>query len=467
MTSGFIGKDFLLQSSLAQEIYNVHVKGLPIADYHNHLSVKDLSEDRKWNDIGELWVASDPYKHRAMRLCGVEERLISGDATTREKFNAWCKVFQKTAGGPLFHWSLCELKNVFGVDLMPSEETADRIWDECNAKLALPEYSTLGIMKFWNCRRLTTSDDLCDDITIHPLATKAAGSIEITPSLRADSIIGFGGAAFGSWLKKLSPEQDITSLSEYLQAVRTRLDVFDASACRLADHALDNGFSFELCTAETAESIFKKVITGTSLCANETVQLKSFVLRFLGEEYSRRGWVMQLHIGAERFTSSRLRKLAGAAGGYASIGHCCDIRSLCSFMDSLDGDGCLPKTILYTLNPADNAALATLTGSYSEDGVQAKIIFGPAWWYNDHKFGMEEQLKALSSYSLLPTFIGMTTDSRNILSFSRHDYFRRILCNFLAEQAVRGELPSDPQWLGQIAGDIAYRNAEEWVYNSK
>lgn len=465
--SHFITEDFLLQSPLARQLYRDYVQGLPIVDYHNHLSASDLAADRKWADIGELWVAGDPYKHRAMRLCGVEERCISGPASTREKFDAWCRIFHKTAGGPLFHWSLLELRNIFGIEELPSAQTAQSIWDRCNRLLQTPDFSTLAIMRKWNCKRLTTSDDIVDNISVHRAATAVAGDIEITPSLRADSTLAFQSPAFDKLLDKLSATRAIRTLEDYLAAIDERLDAFDHSACRLADHALDNGWRFSLCEAPKAAQHFAKVLCGQSLSAEEAVELKSFVLFHLAQQYARRGWIMQLHIGAERFTSSRLRSLAGAAGGYASLGHSCDIRSLCSLLDKLDQCGQLPKTLLYTLNPADNAALAVLTGSFSQDGVSAKLIFGPAWWYNDHKMGMEEQLRTLASYSLLPTFIGMTTDSRNILSFSRHDYFRRILCNMLADLALKGELPSQADFLGPIAADIAYHNAEQWVYQNK
>ena len=447
MKTDFINNDFLLESPLARTLYHEYVEGLPIADYHNHLVPSELASDRRFDDIGQLWVASDPYKHRAMRLHGECESVITGPATTREKFEAWARTLPQTLGNPLFHWSAMEMKNVFGLDEMPDAECASRVWDACNERLKEAEFSTMGILRGFGVKVLSTSDDLLDDVTVH---SSVKGDIKVTPSLRADSITGFGEA----WLEKLGSP---STLEAFLAAVDARLDEFGANGCRVADHALDDGWRFVLTDAETAAKLYE---------AGEyaDIRLKSHVLGHLASEYARRGWAMLLHIGAQRFTNSRLRTLVGPAGGYASIGNTCDIKSLCTFMDSQDVKGELPKTALFTLNPADNAALATLTGSYAQDGVLGKVQFGPAWWYNDHFLGMTDQLENLAAYSLMPQFIGMTTDSRNVLSFSRHDYFRRILCNWLADKALRGQFPSDEAYLGKIAADISFNNAYKWFY---
>ena len=447
MKTDFIHSDFLLESLLARNIYHNYVEGLPIADYHNHLVPSELASDRRFDDIGQLWVASDPYKHRAMRLHGECESVITGSASTREKFDAWARTLPQTLGNPLFHWSAMEMKNVFGLDEMPDSECASRVWDACNERLKEAEFSTKGILRSFGVKVLSTSDDLLDDVTVH---SSVKGDIKVTPSLRADSITGFGAA----WLEKLGTP---ATFEEFLAAIDARLDVFGANGCRVADHALDDGWRFVQTDAQTAAKLYE-----TKEYAD--VRLKSYVLGHLASEYARRGWAMLLHIGAQRYTNSRLRTLVGPAGGYASIGNTCDIKSLCTFLDSQDVKGELPKTALFTLNPADNAALATLTGSYAQDGVVGKVQFGPAWWYNDHFLGMTDQLENLAAYSLMPQFIGMTTDSRNVLSFSRHDYFRRILCNWLADKALRGQFPSDEAYLGRIAADISYNNAYNWFY---
>ena len=425
MKTDFINSDFLLETPLARTLYHEYVEGLPIADYHNHLVPAELASGRRFSDIGQLWVASDPYKHRAMRLHGENEAVISGHASTREKFDAWARTLPHTLGNPLFHWSAMEMKNVFGLDEMPDPSCADKVWDACNERLKEDSFSTMGILRGFGVKVLSTSDDLLDDVTIH---SSVRGDIKVTPSLRADSVLGFAPA----WLERLGSPK---TLEEYLAAVDARLDVFSENGCRVADHALDDGWRFVLTDFETAAKLY-------AAAEFADVRLKSFVLGHLASEYSRRGWAMLLHIGAQRFTSSRLRSLAGPAGGYASIGNTCDVKSLCAFLDSQDVKGELPKTGLFTLNPADNAALAVLTGSYSQDGVVGKVQFGPAWWYNDHFYGMTDQLENLAAYSLMPQFIGMTTDSRNVLSFSRHDYFRRILCNLIGEDIQNGKLPA-------------------------
>ena len=448
MKTDFIHSDFLLESPLARTLYHDYVEGLPIADYHNHLNPAELASDRRFDDIGQLWVASDPYKHRAMRLHGENESLISGPASTREKFDAWARTLPHTLGNPLFHWSAMEMKNVFGLDEMPDPSCADRVWDACNGRLREDGLSTMGILKGFGVKVLSTSDDLLDDVSVH---SSVKGSITVTPSLRADSVLGFASA----WLERLGSPK---TLEEYLAAVDARLDIFSANGCRVADHALDDGWRFSLTDFDTAAKLYE---TGEFT----DVRLKSFVLAHLASGYARRGWTMLLHIGAQRFTNSRLRALVGPAGGYASIGNTCDVKSLCAFLDSQDVKGELPKTGLFTLNPADNAALATLTGSYSQDGVTGKVQFGPAWWYNDHLYGMTDQLENLAAYSLMPQFMGMTTDSRNVLSFSRHEYFRRILCNWLADKALHGQFPSDETYLGRIAADISFNNAYNWFYD--
>ena len=447
MKTNFIHSDFLLESPLARTLYHEYVEGLPIADYHNHLVPSELASDRRFDDIGQLWVASDPYKHRAMRLHGENESVITGPATTREKFEAWARTLPHTLGNPLFHWSAMEMKNVFGLDEMPDAECTGRVWDACNERLAEDTFSTMGILRQFGVKVLSTSDDLLDDVFVH---SSVKGDIKVTPSLRADSIVGFGAG----WLEKLGSP---ASLDAFIAAVDARLDEFGHNGCRVADHALDDGWRFVLTDYDTAAKLYE---------AEEyaDVRLKSYILGHLASEYARRDWAMLLHIGAQRFTNSRLRSLVGPAGGYASIGNTCDIKSLCTFMDSPDVKGELPRTVLFTLNPADNAALATLTGSYSQDGVVGKVQFGPAWWYNDHLLGMTDQLENLAAYSLMPQFIGMTTDSRNVLSFSRHDYFRRILCNWMADKALRGQFPSDEAYLGKIAADISFNNAYSWFY---
>ena len=459
----FLTDDFLLYNDTARELFHNYVKSLPVIDYHNHLDPGAIAVDRKYHTIGELWVSSDPYKHRAMRINGIPEREISGEAGDKEKYAAWARTYPRTVGNPLYHWSTLELKRLFGIDELLTPQNSDDIWQQCNVFLQEEDFSTISILRKWNTETVCTSDDLLDDVSIHQKATERAGTFSVLPSLRADSVIAFGTPGFKKWLERLNVTYPVKELDDYLHAVSLRLDAFGAAGCRLSDHALDNGFRFSLPEKEEAAKIFSYYLQTDSITPEEQVRLKSYLLYTLAKEYAVRGWIMQLHVGAERYTSTRLRRLAGPAGGYATIGNTCDIRSLCRFLDSVERDDLLPKTILYTLNPADNAAFAVITGSFAADNSWGKIQYGPAWWYNDHKEGMENHLRTLSAYGLLSRFIGMTTDSRSILSFSRHEYFRRILCQYIGEMAERREIPEDMEFLSQLACGIAYHNAKEWV----
>jgi len=464
MKTTFLTDNFLLHNDVAVDLFHSYARLLPVIDYHNHLDPKAIATDRKFNNIGELWVSSDPYKHRAMRINGIPEKDVSGDAADKEKYIAWSHTYPKTMGNPLYHWSALELKRLFGIDKLLSPQNSENIWQHCNEFLQKDDFSTVGILRKWNTETVCTSDDLLDDVNIHRQATEKAGTFSVLPSLRADSILAFGTPGFKGWLERLSSSHPVKNLEDYLHAVSLRLDAFAEAGCKLSDHALDNGFHFSLPRKEEAARIFEHYLQTDNISSDELVRLKSYLLYTLAKEYATRNWVMQLHIGAERFTSSRLRRLAGPAGGYATIGSTCDIRSLCQFLDSAESDGLLPKTILYTLNPADNAAFATITGSFAADNIWGKIQYGPAWWYNDHKEGMENHLRMLSSYGLLSRFIGMTTDSRSILSFSRHEYFRRILCNYVGELVERREAPADMEFLSGIISDISYYNAKAWIF---
>ncbi|MCX6909428.1 MAG: glucuronate isomerase [Verrucomicrobia bacterium] len=408
----FIHDDFLLKTRTARRLYHEFAEGLPIIDYHSHLDARDLADDRAFENITQLWLASDPYKHRAMRIAGVPERLITGNASDCEKFDAWAATVPQTLGNPLFHWTALELKRYFGIGEMLSPENAGRVWEQCNEKLCSPDFTARQLIARANVECLCTSDRLGDDLQHHARLAKSGFAARVLPSLRVDEL----------------PTDDRASIVK-------RLDFFKQMGCKLADHAL--------------------------------VEFDSEMLRFLGYEYGRRGWIMQLHIGAQRQTSTRLRTLVGPAGGYATIGNSCDIPSLCRFLDDLEKEGCLPRTILYPLNPTDNAALATLTGSFAEDDVPGKIQLGPAWWYNDHALGIRNQLDTLASYGLLSTFIGMTTDSRSLLSMARHEYFRRVLCDWLGDQMEVGTLPADEKLIGQLVRAIAYENARIWILSSR
>ena len=456
---------FLLHHALSRELYHEVAAPLPIVDYHNHVNPHHLATNKKFATITELWIHPDPYKHRAMRINGIAEHYITGPASDEEKFMQWAKTVPRTLGNPLFHWACLELKRVFGIDEPLSERNASAVWDVGNAQLPGDDYSAGGLLRRWNVETLCTSDDWLNDLTVHQQAT-AATDIQVRPSLRADTALAFAGERYPDFLQELSSvtECPITHLDELKAALLLRLSYFHKHGCRLSDHAIDAGFTFDLPAEGQAHRLFERVLQNTSLSKTESTQLQSYLLTFLGVEYGKRGWTMQLHIGAQRYTSSRLRTLAGGAGGYASIGQSCDIDSLCRWLDHLEQQTYLPRVILYTLNPADNAALATLMGSFTEDGKPGKVQLGPAWWYNDHLVGIREQLTTVANYGLLSHFVGMTTDSRSLLSFSRHEYFRRILCDLIAEWAAQGWIPNDTLFLRELITNIAYTNSKRMLY---
>ncbi|WP_194975881.1 glucuronate isomerase [Aquiflexum lacus] len=461
----FTNKNWLIKNKTGERLYHEVAAQLPIIDYHNHLNPQHIAEDKKFSNLTELWIAHDPYKHRAMRINGIPENGITGSVSAFEKYQNWVNTISKTLGNPLFHWSFLELKRIFDIDEMLNQDNAKAIWETCNHKLQQEEFKTCSLIQKWKAEILITSDDLLDNLDSHKKIAFSQNSVKVLPSLRADSILDFGNPKYLDWIQKLELEINgiISNLSDFKEAIKKRLDFFAENGCLFADHALDSGFSFKPIDEQEATAIFKKVIQNQPLEPRAFVRLYSFMLNYLGDEYGRRGWIMQLHIGAQRNTSSRLRKLVGPAGGFASIGKACEINSLTLFLDSLDKAGVLPETILYTLNPADNAALASLTGSFTEDGLVGKIQFGPAWWYNDHYAGIRKHLNDISSYGLLSTFIGMTTDSRSILSLSRHEYFRRILCDQIGGWTEEGKLPKDMALLEQLIKDISYFNIKNKI----
>lgn len=462
----FINEDFLLTTEVSRQLYHKVAKKLPVIDFHNHLEPKKLAENYHFTDFSDLWLNSDPYKHRIMRIAGIDEEVITGSAVSgKERYEAWAALFPRIIGSPLFHWSCMELKRFFGIDTILSQSNAEEVWEICNNTLQQPGWGMLDILQKCQVEMLCTSDDLLADLTLHSRASKQPQGIIVKPSLRADSIIAFSDFSFRNFVLQLSELSgiQIEGLEDYLNAIDNRLDVFTKAGCEYADHSLDAGFKFIPIRREEASSLFEKLLKEKrELSLEDTVKLQSYLLLFMGRRYAQRNWGMQLHIGAKRDTNAKLRKRLGPAGGYAAIGSTCDVNSLVRFLDMLNEDDLLPRTILYTLNPADNAVFATLTGSYASCGILGKVQFGPAWWYNDHLEGMTKQLQSLSSYGLLSSFIGMTTDSRSVLSFSRHEYFRRVLCRFIGEKVAEGEFPEDMDLLENIIKDICYRNCKKW-----
>jgi glucuronate isomerase len=458
--TAFIHDNFLLQSKTARRLYHEFAAAAPIIDYHCHLDPRDLATDRRFENLAQLWVTGDPYKHRAMRMAGVPEHLITGAATERGKFDAWAATVPQTLGNPLHHWTALELKGYFNIDEALTAASAPRIWNACNARLAEPGFTARGLLAQRKVACVCTSDRLLDDLSAHVAVARAGGALRVWPSLRADDIVAVELPEFPAWVRQLGAATGsvIESYDGFQAAVTQRLDVFAAAGCRLTDHGLEDFSYVSVAEADTA-ALFARRIGGGALTATDAMRLRAGILRFLGVEYARRGWIMQLHLGAQRRTSSRLRCLAGPAGGYAGIGRASDVPSLVAWLDDLESAGALPRTILYPLNPSDFAPLAVLAGSFVEDGVSGKVQLGPAWWFNDHAAGMRAQFEAISNYGLLSVFIGMTTDSRSLLSMVRHEYFRRVFCDWLGAQVEAGEMSSEPGELGALVRAVCHDNA--------
>jgi glucuronate isomerase len=456
--------DLLMTTDLARELYHEHAASLPIIDYHSHLDAQALASNRRFSDLTELWITPDQYKHRAMRMLGVAESSITGNATAREKFDSWAACVPGTVGHPLYLWSATELETYFGIVEPLTPESAPRIWDETRRQLSAPTHSARGLLAATQLETACTSDRLLDDLSAHEELARSDFHIRILPSLRADDAFALDTPGYRDWVRALGVSTDlkITDLDSFLVALSTRLDTFAAHGCFLSDHGIDV-FQFAPAAPSVAAGAWIRLQNGHALTPTEDGALRAHLLSFFAAEYARRGWVMQLHLGAQRYTSSRLRRLVGATGGFATIGATTDLGALCRFLDQMEDLGALPKTILYTLNPAEYHAFAALTGSFTEEGTAGKIQFGPAWWFNDHALGIRNHLDALSNYGLMSTFIGMTTDSRSLLSLIRHDYFRRVLCEWIGTGVRSGQLPRDVPFLARLVRQIAYENARSWL----
>jgi len=439
---------FLINNSCGKKLYN-KIKNLPIIDYHNHLSLEALKKNTAFTNIFDLWIAPDPYKHRAMRMCGVEEKYITGDADCRDKFLKWCETLPKLVGGPLYHWSRMEIE--FLLESKDFSWNDDALYERLNTYLQKNKVTPKSLINKFNVQFNCPCASLVDDISF---CTEDAA---LAPSLRGDDIV-YPSLDFINKLEKITNTK-ISDLASFETAIRIRLNDFYKIGCRFTDHALDNGFTyFEDDGLNEARFIN---LLEEKITPHDIKHLSSHILVKLAESYARAGFVMQLHIGAQRTTSTRLRKIAGKAGGYAAIGNSVNIDSLTKFLDDVEALYKLPKTVLFTLNPSDNAIISVLSGSYSQDEVKGLITQGPAWWWCDHKNGIENMLENWSSFGVLSNFIGMTTDSRSFLSFVRHDYFRRILCNWLGEKKEKGEIFEDEEELYLIAEKICYSNAKE------
>jgi glucuronate isomerase len=459
----FIHEDFLLDTPAACELYHRHVADLPIIDYHCHLPPKEIADNIRWDNIATLWLGGDHYKWRAMRTAGVNERFCTGDAPHWEKFEQYAATMPKLLRNPLYHWSHIELVRFFGIgDRLLNPETARGIYDHCNTLLAQPDFSCRGLMKKSKVEVVCTTDDPVDSLEHHAtIAADASFDIQVRPTWRPDkALIIDQPAAFAAWLEALENASgiSISTLSDLIQALQNRHDFFASRGCRLSDRGVDTIWA-EDCTESEAASIFAKARAGGAVTPDEALRYKSYLLHELALMDEAKGWTMQIHYGAIRNNNTRMKKLLGADCGFDSIGDLPVAAALAKHLDRLDLTGNLPKTIIYNLNPRDNELVATMLGNF-QDGITAgKIQFGSGWWFLDQLDGMTRQIESLSQLGLLSQFVGMLTDSRSFLSYTRHEYFRRLLCNILGNDIERGLLPSDFALVGKMVEDISYHNA--------
>ena len=453
----FMDEDFLLSSETAKHLYHDIAEGMPIIDYHCHLDPREIFEDRQFENITQVWLGGDHYKWRLMRSAGVEEEYITGNASDREKFQKWAETLSLAIGNPLYHWSHLELRRYFGYEGILNGDTAQEVWDLCNEKLKNMTARSLIVDSGVKC--LCTTDDPADSLEWHQkIAADPGFPVKVLPSFRPDKALGIEKADYTDYLERLGGTGSFTELAAKL---KERLAFFVSLGCRVSDHGME-AVPFEPVTAEEAEAIFARRLAGILPSAQEAKQFRTALLLALGREYHRLGIVMQLHFGVIRDNSQRVFRALGPDAGIDSIGDAPSVKELAAFLNALDETGELPRTILYSLNPNDNAALVTVAGAFQNSEAVCKVQHGSAWWFNDHKAGMQEQLRTLAADGFLAGSVGMLTDSRSFLSYTRHEYFRRILCDLVGTWVENGEYPRDEKALRTIIEGICFRNAEKY-----
>ena len=460
----FLDQDFLLQSPTAQTLYHQYAAEMPIIDYHNHLVPQQIADDHQFDNITQAWLYGDHYKWRAMRAHGVDEKYITGNASDEEKFMKWAETVPYTMRNPLYHWTHLELQRYFGVTEVLNSASAKRIYDHCAALLKTPEYSVKNLLLKMNVKVLCTTDDPIDDLGYHKQIKASGYAIKVLPTFRPDKAMAVDDVAtFNAYVKSLAQVvgYGIQDLSTYKKAIGERHDYFHACGGRLSDHGLEHIYAEDY-TEEQIAKIFGQLVSGANVSDHEKWQFKSAMLVYFAHLDHAKGWTQQFHLGALRNNNARLLGSLGPDTGFDSIGDFEQAKPLSKFLNHLDSTNQLAKTILYNLNPGDNELLATMTGNFQDGTIVGKMQFGSGWWFLDQKDGMERQINALSNMGLLSHFVGMLTDSRSFLSFPRHEYFRRILCNLMGQDVENGELPADIEWLGKLVKDISYTNASEF-----
>ncbi len=457
----FIHDHFLLHSEIARELYHKHAAKMPIFDYHCHIPPQDIATDRQFINLTQIWLYGDHYKWRAMRTNGVDEKFCTGTASDWEKFEKWAETVPHTLRNPLYHWTHLELKRFFGIDKLLCPATAREIWEECNQKLNTPQYSVRNIIRMANVHTICTTDDPVDSLE-HHRAIKADGfEVNVLPAWRPDKAMMVEDPSYyNGYLDQLADAAglEIGSFDQLMTALDKRHQFFHENGCRLSDHGLETAYAEEY-TLEQIRGIFSKIRQGIQLSKEEILKFKSAMLVEFGILDHHRGWTQQFHLGALRNNNSRLFRKLGPDTGFDSIGDFEIARPLSRLLDRLDDNNQLAKTILYNLNPRDNELMGTMIGNFQDGSVPGKIQYGAGWWFLDQKDGMKKQIQALSNLGLLSRFVGMLTDSRSFLSYTRHEYFRRTLCNILGNDVVRGEIPQDMELLGQMVENICFNNA--------
>ncbi|PQJ33119.1 glucuronate isomerase [Nonlabens arenilitoris] len=459
----FINDNFLLQSKFAKTLYHDYAKALPIIDYHNHLSPQQIADNTTFDNITQVWLYGDHYKWRAMRTYGIHEDYITGNAPDKDKFLKWAEVVPYTMRNPLYHWTHLELQRYFGIDDLLSPKTATAIWDKTSSILKQSSHSSNGLLKLMNVESLCTTDDPTDDLKYHRVIKKDSSRVKTLPTFRPDKAFAIeNGQEYIDYLSLLSDASgiEITTYSDLINALQHRVNFFHENGCRLSDHGLEQLYVVD--GEFNVDSAFAKALQKQSLSLSEVQSFKATTMRELGKMYHQKGWTQQLHLGPIRNNNKRLLKELGPDTGFDSIGDFSQAVGLSNFLNTLDSTNQLTKTIVYNLNPADNEIFATMVGNFNDGSIKGKVQYGSAWWFLDQKDGMEKQINTLSNQGLLSCFVGMLTDSRSFLSFPRHEYFRRILCNLIGNDVANCELPHDEEHLGKIVSDICYHNAKNY-----
>ena len=460
----FMDEDFLLNNEAAVRLYHEYAKEMPIFDYHCHLNPGEIAEDKKYRNMTEIWLGGDHYKWRALRTNGIDEAYITGAAGDKDKFLKWAETMPHCIGNPLYHWTHLELKRFFGIGKPLSPDTAEEIWEKCNEMLRTDEFSARSLIKRSNVRAICTTDDPADSLGHHAaIAADKTFGVRVLPAFRPDRAINIDRAGYKDWIERLSEAAgiEINNLYNLKDALDKRIEYFHAMGCRLSDHSLEPAV-FGECTEREAAAVFLKALEGKPLSPEEVKKFRTDLLVFLAGRYSGMGWTMQLHIGCMRNNNSPMMRLLGPDTGFDAIGDSLIAEPLSKLLNTIHERHGLPKTILYCLNPKDNEVIAAIAGCFQGGGTAGRIQFGPGWWFNDQKDGMIRQMTALANLGLLGRFVGMLTDSRSFLSYTRHEYFRRILCSLIGGWAENGEVPDDMELLGGMVRDICFNNAKNY-----